>query len=95
MIFNQDFSCCAVQDIVGLVKNNQKLVAELRWPDKTFSEHLQSRTQKTTADIFDCYVTKVYDVLRVYPRLQVIIKFKGSLFHELSDEHLYSKCGAS
>ncbi|KAL5265118.1 hypothetical protein ACHWQZ_G006007 [Mnemiopsis leidyi] len=66
----QDFSCCAVQDIVGLVKNNQKLVAELRWPDKTFSEHLQSRTQKTTADIFDCYVTKVYDILRVYPRLQ-------------------------
>ena len=68
---SQDFSCCAVLDIVAQVKNTQKLVAELRWPDKTFSEHLQSRTQKTTAEIFDCFVSKVYGVLLTYPRLQV------------------------
>lgn len=66
----EDFSCCAVLDIVAQVKNTQKLVAELRWPDKTFSEHLQSRTQKTTAEIFDCFVSKVYGVLQTYPRLQ-------------------------
>ena len=49
----------------------QKLVAELRWPDKTFSEHLQSRTQKTAAEIFDYFVSKVFGILQQYPRLQV------------------------
>lgn len=68
----EDFSCSAVQDIVADVKNMQKLVSELRWPDKTFSEHLQSRTQKTTAEIFGYYVSKVFGVLQLYPRLQVI-----------------------
>ena len=33
----------AVQQVVASVKNIQKLVAELRWPDRTFAEHLSCR----------------------------------------------------